>query len=366
MAGQLLLEDDRLRDWWRGVHANEVQQARASFESGLCLVSGRENAPLAPTHSPKIQGVPNTQSLGAAIVSFDKDAFASYGFDQSLNAPTSEEAATAYCSALNWLLERQDHHLRIAQTTLCFWTRESEHASGLFARLLNEPDPQSVAQFLKSPRAGIERELAKRDQFYAVTLAGNAGRIVVRHWIQELLDRATENFRRWFVDLQINVPPLPPKKTRAAAQEKDFYPLSIYWLACTTVREAKDLRSEVSAQLYRAALEGTAPSVTLLKPIINRLQSRLVRDENYNLVYDESRFALLKLILNRNRKDTDMEIAPKLTASTDDPAYNCGRLLAILAAHRTRPTTTNSRGPAWPSATSVPRVSHRRAFSPCA
>ena len=27
-----------------------------------------------------------------------------------------------------------------------------------------------------------------------------------------------------------------------------------------------------------------------------------------------------------------MEIPPKLTADTDDPAYNCGRLLAILAA----------------------------------
>ncbi|MCI0624982.1 MAG: type I-C CRISPR-associated protein Cas8c/Csd1 [Acidobacteria bacterium] len=332
VGGQLLLEDDHLRSWWRSIHANEVQQARASFQRGLCLVSGRENVPLAPTHSPKIQGVPNTQSFGAAIVSFDKDAFASYGFDQSLNAPTSEDAATAYSSALNWLLEREDHHLRLAQTSLCFWTKESEQASGLFARLLNQPDPQSVAQLLKSPWAGLERELAKRDQFYAVALAGNAGRIVVRYWIQEPLDQAIENFRRWFTDLQINVPPRPPKKLRAAAQEKEFHPLSIYWLACTTVREAKDLRSEVPSQLYRAALEGTAPSVSLIKPILDRLHSRLVRDESYNLLYDESCFALVKLILNRNRKDTDMEIAPKLIADTDDPAYNCGRLLAILAA----------------------------------
>lgn len=157
--GQLLLEDDNLRDWWRSVHASEVQQARASFQTGLCLISGSENVPLAPTHSPKIQGVPNTQSFGAAIVSFDKDAFASYGFDQSLNAPTSEDAATAYCSALNWLLERKDHHLRLAQTSLCFWTRASERASGLFAHLLNQPDPQSVAQLLKSPWAGIEPSL---------------------------------------------------------------------------------------------------------------------------------------------------------------------------------------------------------------
>jgi CRISPR-associated protein Csd1 len=68
----------------------------------------------------------------------------------------------------------------------------------------------------------------------------------------------------------------------------------------------------------------------LLKPILDQLRSRLVRDDMYNLLYDESRFALLKLILNRNRKETDMEIKPKLTADTDDPAYNCGRLLSVF------------------------------------
>jgi CRISPR-associated protein Csd1 len=88
----------------------------------------------------------------------------------------------------------------------------------------------------------------------------------------------------------------------------------------------------VPAQLYRAALEGTAPSTALLKTILDQLHSRLVRDEHYNLLFDESRFALLKLILNRNRKHNTMEIKPRLTADTDDPAYNCGRLLAVLAA----------------------------------
>jgi CRISPR-associated protein Csd1 len=108
--------------------------------------------------------------------------------------------------------------------------------------------------------------------------------------------------------------------------------LSVYWLARTMVREAKDLAPEMPVQLYRAALEHAAPSISILKPILDQLQSKLVRPENYNLLYDESRFALLKLILNRNRKKNTMEIKPELTADTDDPAYNCGRLLAILAA----------------------------------
>ncbi|MCK6501738.1 MAG: type I-C CRISPR-associated protein Cas8c/Csd1, partial [Nitrospira sp.] len=139
--GELLLENESIRQFWRDQHAREVDGARGGYSRGLCLVSARENQPLAPTHNPKIKGVPNTQSFGAAIVSFDKPAFGSYGFDQSLNAPTSEDAATAYCVALNTLLGRDDHSLRLGQTSLCFWARHTESAGNLFTRLLNRPDP---------------------------------------------------------------------------------------------------------------------------------------------------------------------------------------------------------------------------------
>lgn len=332
--GELLVENETIRRFWREQHAKEVSAARSGFPKGLCLISGRMEQPLAPTHNPKIQGVPNTQSFGAAIVSFDKDAFGSYGFDQSLNAPSSDEAATAYCVALNWMLGKADHSLRLGQTSLCFWTGTRESGGGLFACLLNRPDPQTVSQFLRSPWAGIDRELALKDQFFAVTLAGNSGRVVVRQWLQEPLGIAIDHFHAWFADLQLSVPAKPePKaarKSKADAKPVDFHPLSIYWLACTTVREAKDLPPDVPTQLYRAALEGKAPSISLLTPILNQLHSRLVRDENYQVLYDQSRFALLKLILNRNRKKSDMEIKPELTADTDDAAYNCGRLLSVL------------------------------------
>jgi len=332
--GELILENETIQQFWREQHAREVRAARGGFPKGLCLISGRAGQPLAPTHNPKIQGVPNTQSFGAAIVSFDKDAFGSYGFDQSLNAPSSDEAATAYCVALNWLLAQKDHSQRLGQTSLCFWTREPETGGSLFYLLLNRPDPQSVAHFLKSPWSGIERDLARRDQFFAVTLTGNSGRIVIRHWLQQPLDQAIQNFHDWFADLELNMPPKPEpkagKKPMGVGKAADFYPLSMYWLACTTVREAKDLLPDVSEQLYRAAFEGTAPAVSLLTPILNQLHSKLVRDENYQLLYDQSRFALLKLILNRNRKKTIMEIKPELTADTDDAAYNCGRLLSVF------------------------------------
>ncbi|BET68605.1 type I-C CRISPR-associated protein Cas8c/Csd1 [Opitutales bacterium ASA1] len=341
--GNLLLEDEALREFWRNTHAREVADAREGYRSGLCLVTGSHNQKLAPTHNPKIQGVPNTQSFGAAIVSFDKPAFGSYGFDQSLNSPTSDEAATAYCVALNHLIQRNDHSVRIGQTCLCFWAAHTPIEQTPFA-FLNRPDPKAVRDFIRAPFAGIERELVLRDRFFAVTLAGNSGRIVVRHWLQATVEQAIENLQHWFADLAIDVPPRPPRKTKPGGKEKDFHPLSIYWLACTTVREAKDLPADVPAQLYRAALEGTAPSVALLKPILDQLHSRLLRDENYQLVFDESRFALLKLILNR-QPDRPMEIKTSVTADTDDAAYNCGRLLAILAATQDKAHEFKLEGP---------------------
>jgi CRISPR-associated protein Csd1 len=92
-------------------------------------------------------------------------------------------------------------------------------------------------------------------------------------------------------------------------------------------------------------LEHAAPSISLIKPILDQLHSKLVRDENYNPLYDESRFALLKLILNRNRKGNDMDIKPELTVDTDDSAYNCGRLLAILAAAQDKAHEFKLEGP---------------------
>lgn len=329
--GRLVLENETVKEFWRKRYASEASDAAASYPKAVCMISARADQPIPPTN-PKIKGVPNTQAFGASIISFDKDAFASYGFVQNLNAPISAEPANAYCVALNWMLQRDDHSLRLGQSSLCFWARQTEKAGSFVSQMLNKPDPLAVSDFLKSPWSGIERDIARKDQFFAITLVGNSGRIAVRHWLQEPLEATIEHFHKWFEDLAIDIPARPQPKIKKAAKENSYHPLSIYWLANTTVREAKDLSPEIPSQLYRAALEGTAPSLSLIKPILDQLHSKLVRDENYkkNMLYDQSRFALLKLILNRNRKENTMEIKPTLTADTDDPAYNCGRLLAIF------------------------------------
>lgn len=337
--GQLLLLDESaIRPYWQKVYTQQLVEKDANSSRGLCLVTGNNGVPIATTHLPKIMGIRGAQSTGAAVVSFDKASFTSYGFEQSLNAPVSTEAVTAYCAALNELLRREDHSLNIGETTLCFWARQSESASGFIARMLRRPDPKAVSAFLKSPWAGIDRQLAQHDQFYSITLTGNGGRVVVRHWMQSTVEQAQQNLFKWFSDLEIvalrsledshkrkqNLAHASPKE-----ETEKIPPLALFLLAVTTVRDAKDLLPSVPQDLYRAALEGTAPSPVLVKQILQRLDADLTKNGASTLL-NLPRFALLRLIINRNRKEGEPMIEPKVF-DTDDQAYNCGRLLAVLS-----------------------------------
>ena len=340
--------DESVREYWASIYAAETQRAEKQAQSGLCLVTGKSGVALARTHTPMVTGLPKpAKSSGAGMVGFESDSFRSYGFQQSYNAPTSVSASKAYLLALQFLSKREDHWLKLGPTWLCFWAEQSESVSKLFAQMLNRPDTLTLRKFMKSPWAGIEKPPLDSERFFSVTLTAAGPRIVVKEWLQTTVADAADNFRRWFADLEVNVPPRPPAKLKLKAdgKEGDFHPLSVYWLARTTVREAKDLPPETPAQLYRAALEGSAPTISLITPILNQLHSKLVRDENYHFLYDQSRFALLKLILNRNRKGNDMEIKPELTADTDDSAYNCGRLLAILSAAQDKAHEFKLEGP---------------------
>jgi len=341
--GVLLVEHEPIKQWWRERFTEEVDEIKRNAQQGTCIVTGDREQPIADTHSVKIMGVPGGQPSGAALVSFDKPAFSSYGFSKSLNCPTSVDSALAYTIALNDLIKSDDTSLRLGGTVLCFWAKDSKTFGSWIAGLLNKPDPLAVSEFMKSPWAGMNRELAKKDLFIATTFKGCGGRVAVNHWVQEPLDQAVENFQKWFADLEIDTPPHQTvQATRPDTDtNREHRPLSIYWLASTIPPLKRDkgrikadmdkLRPEVPVQLYRAALEGHAPSTLLIVSILNQLKSRLVGDDGYKPGYDQSRFALLKLILNRNRKESDMEIRPHLTVDTDDPAYNCGRLLSVLA-----------------------------------
>src|SRR3546814_751981 len=100
----------------------------------ICLVTG-EQAPATRLH-PVIKGVNGAQSSGASIVSFNQDAFTSFGKEQGDNAPISEQAAFAYTTALNHLLRRTPDNrqrIQIGDASVVFWAEAASDEQAVAA-----------------------------------------------------------------------------------------------------------------------------------------------------------------------------------------------------------------------------------------
>ena len=121
--------------------------AEGEKSSAICLVTG-ENASVARLH-PGIKGVWGAQSSGASIVSFNLDAFTSYGHEQGDNAPVSEAAAFAYTTALNKYLETgSKNRIQIGDASTVFWADASNvdavnDAESIFGSIFNDVDEAS-------------------------------------------------------------------------------------------------------------------------------------------------------------------------------------------------------------------------------
>ena len=346
--GVRLLDDDRIRAYWLEAYQAESAASEEASERGVCLVTGEENVPLARTHTPMVTGFPPpAHTAGAGFVSGEGPAFRSYGLDRALNAPTSIIASKAYLRALKHMVGQEDHSYKLGPATLIWWTDRT--AFPLRSRL--RPNAMEVAAFMKSAWSGQERESRQLEKFTSVTLAAAGPRLVVKDWIQITVGEAEENFGQWFKDLEID--PIdygpssqvarPSGRTRRSATTEapnEYLPYSIFNLANTTIRpnaegryETEDLKPGFLSALYSAALQGRDKPLplSLLKPLLERFRARIVKDSSIAL-REQSRFALIKLILIRNPASQNaMTLTPKL-AETSDAAYNCGRLLSLFNA----------------------------------
>ena len=100
LEGLLLVESDAWYAWWQKFRLNIGTSG--SSKQRLSVVSG-ESVATTRTH-PKVK-MRGALRFGAAIVSFNEQAFESFGLRQGAHSPFSPEEASAYQVALNTLLE---------------------------------------------------------------------------------------------------------------------------------------------------------------------------------------------------------------------------------------------------------------------
>ncbi|MEI6051763.1 MAG: type I-C CRISPR-associated protein Cas8c/Csd1, partial [Opitutaceae bacterium] len=199
---------------------------------GQCLVSGESDVPLAQLVEPAIKGVKDAQPAGGKIVSFNCEAFASYGKtkdDQALNSPISQSSAFRHATALNALLvgpQSRLHRVQIGDATTVFWTGAPTVTEGFLAAFLegHTPESESVAQdetlrarlgtFFEVLRSGGGRTLDRLTDdattpFYLLGLSPNQARISVRFWHAGTLGSVVDHLRDHYDALRIIRPPGP-------------------------------------------------------------------------------------------------------------------------------------------------------------
>jgi CRISPR-associated protein Csd1 len=327
-----------VRAWWQRQVAGVGE---ASLE-GFCLVTG-DKLPLARLHEPKIKGVMGTQSGGATLISSNLDAFDSYGKEQGYNAPTSQQAAFQYTTALNRLLADQARPVQIGDATTVFWTETPCPAEqiipSIFAGLSVGDDTEDTAivrrvrSFLDCLRQGkpdgLAGELGKPDTpYYILGLSPNAARISVRFWLTGSLGNLAHNLREHVRALDVigldDRPPVMRDLLRQTAPAKSGWP------------DDEKIPNSISGELTRAVLTGQRYPAAFFAAILRR-----VRAEGFVTKYDEHnhrghkdfkramavRAAAIKAYLIRNYRK---EITVSLDPNRPEPAYHLGRWFALL------------------------------------
>ena len=276
-----------------------------------CLISGKIG-PIAPTHE-KIKGLASLggQSSGVSLMSFDKDAFCSYGWEQNANSPVSAGRAMAYVLALNDLLRREGGHRQdIAGVGLLFWTKERIDFDPM--ALLNR-EPSQVLRLLRlDPNADPDPNM-----FYMAGVSGNGARMLVRYWIAETLSEVKANLKDWFAELLV----------ADVFTGKISEPPKLWQLLYAIEREGEPPADRVVA-LIRRAIEG--PSQPLGYRMLMAALTRLRVEPKKRL--EPVRMGLIRLCVNdsiRLKNEGEKLMTESLDPEQRHRAYLCGRLLAV-------------------------------------
>lgn len=290
----------------------------------VCLVSGAPG-PVARLH-PAIKGVWGAQSSGASLVSYNLDAFTSYGHEQGDNAQVSEAAAFAYTTALNiFLAQGSKHRIQVGDASTAFWAEcdvaaSAEEAEDMFAAFVN---PESVAaedtaqatrvrERLAAIRAGRPlREIAPAldadVRFFVLGLAPNAARLSVRFYVEDTFGAIAANYGRFLKDMAI----LPAPRGEPG--------LWRYLSELAVQGKRENVPPNLAGDWMRAILTGTPYPRTLLAAALMRARA----DQNVNAL----RAAMMRAVLVRNLKE---EVPVALDEDNPNTAYQLGRLFAVM------------------------------------
>ena len=314
------------------VRAALEENTGADITQIICLITGKSDS-FERLHT-AIKGVRDAQTSGANIVSFNKDAFNSFGKEQGANAPVGKRAAFAYTTALNYLLSKEStQRIQVGDASTVFWSEKQTELEDIFADLFDEPpkdDPakqtRAVEALFKSPKTGVFTDDGGDTRFYVLGLAPNAARISIRFWLIGTISEMSARIRQHFDDLQI----------AHASFEKPH--LSLFRLLVSTAVQGKaeNITPNLAGEFMRAILAGLPYPATLLQAVVRRIraeQSKKDKQGKNVLHVTYPRAALIRACINRQIRRSnshEKEITVSLDKINTNVGYRLGRLFAAL------------------------------------
>jgi len=330
-VGEPLVNLEPVREIWRDHYKTEFA-ARMEGDTGECIVSGKVG-PIAPTHE-KIKNVGNLggQAAGVSLMSFDKEAFRSYGWERNTNSPVSPDRALAYVLALNDLLRPGGSASKVpgqfgkvrrnnkGGVGFVFWTREPS-GYDIFASL----DPPDAATLNDMLNLNDDVQVDAND-FYMAGLSGNGGRLRVRYWVADSLARVQRNVAEWH------------RQLRLAWPWEDAAPVRLWQLQNVLDRDGEP-PAHVEIALVRRAIEGRAQPLgySILSATLNRLRHPDTNNRGEARNKETRPLASLRVAVGLVRLCIDdlrftrkeEEMSEGLDPNCTLPAYLCGRLMFV-------------------------------------
>ena len=317
--GTLPIDLPSVRRFWSSIATSSDGSADPAPDLMQCLICGEVRYPVKRL-SMKIKRIPGGQTAGMALISANAPAFESYGLEASLIAPTCQECGERFSNAANALIEDERTHITVGPVVYVFWTKAEDDGFSI-ASLLSTPEPDTVRALIRSAFNGHATALGiDTAPFYAAVFSASGARVVVRDWLDTTVGEVKRHLARYFA-LQSIV-------DRDGAEGKPF---GLYALAASTVASTvrdtnKEIPPNVPQALLHMALEGGPLPMSLLFQAVQRSRAEQTVTRN--------RVALIKLVLLSQQPSLSPEenIMVQLDTENRNPAYLCGRLLAVLEA----------------------------------
>lgn len=320
-----------------------MQRGQLAFSAKKCSVCGTNDYPVEDIPHGMIKKVPDGQTAGCALVSYNEKAFESYGLKGNNNSSICTNCAKTYVEGLNWLLSNGNETLTTdkkgkvtpqfrysnrrklgSDTAMVFWTRNNLALEEI--DLLESPKADDVATMIESLTSGKKHDSSylESERFYSCTLSGSAARVAVRDWIETSLGEFKKSVALWFKDIAMSY--------YDSNQEKmvvGYAPL--YALSRSCQRKNSDdsydkddtTPARVASCLWKAALQNRSIPLWILAKVLQR-----ARLDKHGV--SPERAALIKLILNRNNKGGVFMITENKVQGDRPVAYVCGQIFAKL------------------------------------